>query len=47
MLILPCSRHIDHIRPGPDPKPLYLDLSKLDEIILQRLHIYYNTVSDL
>ena len=39
--------HLDHIRPGPDPKPLYLDSSNLDGIIPERLNILYNTVWDL
>ena len=39
--------HPDHIRPGPDRKPLDLDSSNLDWIIPQRLNILYNTVWDL
>ena len=47
MHISPFSQNVDNIRPGPDQKPLCLHLSNLDEIILQRLYIYYNTDSDL
>ena len=42
-----CLIPTDLIRPGPDQKPLYLDFSNLDKIILQRLYIHDNTVSDL
>lgn len=34
---------LDHIRPGPDPKPQYLSFSELDKIIQERLLSFHDT----